>query len=168
GETASVLGGAGVWSVGLNPLTGNESALRALEDADLVIDLVFLMWSREQLKIEAAGTRILMVVEPRQLLARMFPTRDLRRRVEASEELLAKAGVLRVTSPAGTDVVYRLGRYPVMTEYGFTDTPGRWDTWPSGFLFTGGADDGVDGSVVVDAGDILVAPFKIYVREPIE
>jgi 2,5-dihydroxypyridine 5,6-dioxygenase len=168
GETASVLGGAGVWSVGLNPLTGNESALEALKSADLVIDLVFLMWSKEQLEIERAGTRILMVVEPKPLLARMFPTPDLRRRVETSQELLARASTLRVTSPSGTDVVYRLGTYPVMTEYGYTDTPGRWDTWPAGFLFTGGADDGVDGLVVAAPGDILVAPFKVYLREAIQ
>ncbi len=47
-------------------------------------------------------------------------------------------------------MTYKLGVYPVVTEYGYTDTPGRWDHWPAGFLFTGGADDGVDGKVVVD------------------
>ena len=48
-----------------------------------------------------------------------------------------------------------------------TDTPGRWDHWPSGFLFTGGADDGVDGKVVIAPGDIIF-PFKTYVQTPIE
>src|SRR6266700_3166665 len=61
---------------------------------------------------------------------------------EASTTLLGDAG-------AGTVVVYQLSQYGVMTEYGFTDTPGRWDHWPSGFLFTGGDDDGVDGKVVL-------------------
>ncbi len=54
-----------------------------------------------------------------------------------------------------------------MTEYGYTETPGRWDHWPAGFLFTGGADDGVDGTVVIDRGDIIVTPFKKYVEDPI-
>jgi 2,5-dihydroxypyridine 5,6-dioxygenase len=151
----------------LNPLTGNQPAIEALKRADLVIDLVFLLFSREQLDIQAAGTRILLVVEPLEVLARMFPSRELRDRVEAGERRLSKAHQLRFTNPAGTDVTYELGRYGVLTEYGFTDTPGRWDHWPGGFLATNGTDDGVNGRVVMDRGDI-VYPFKTYIREPID
>ena len=53
------------------------------------------------------------------------------------------------------------------TQYGYTDTPGRWDHWPSGFVFTGGADDSIDGKVVIASGDILL-PHKLYVQSPIE
>jgi 2,5-dihydroxypyridine 5,6-dioxygenase len=153
--------------VGLNPLAGNQPAIEALKRADLVIDLVFLLFSREQLDIQAAGTRILLVVEPLDVLARMFPSQELRDRVEAGERRLSSARQLRFTNPAGTDVTYELGRYGVLTEYGFTDTPGRWDHWPGGFLATSGTDDGVNGHVVMDRGDI-VYPFKTYVREPID
>jgi len=90
----------------------------------------------------------------------------LRERVEAGAVLLGNAEVLRFTNVAGSDVTYKLGAYPVITQYGYTDTPGRWDHWPSGFLFTGGADDGVDGTVIIAPGDILL-PFKEYVRDPI-
>ena len=48
-----------------------------------------------------------------------------------------------------------------------SDTPGRWDHWPSGFLFTGGSDDGVNGKVVLAPGDIIL-PFKVYAQQPIE
>ncbi len=65
-------------------------------------------------------------------------------------------------------MVYTLGSYPVISEYGFSDEPGRWDHWPSGFILTGGADDGVDGRVVVAPGDIVITPFKRYVTSPIE
>ncbi len=164
----SAISGAGVWAVGLNPLTGNELAIETLKQADLVVDLVFLLHSKEQVEIQAAGTRMLLVMEPPETLARLFPTADQRRRVEASEELLAGAKTLRVTSPGGTDVTYSLGAYPIMTQYGYTDTPGRWDHWPSTFLFTNGHDDGVEGRVVVDCGDIVVAPFLRYVESPIE
>jgi hypothetical protein len=41
---------------GLNPLTGNQPAIETLKRADLVIDLV-LLFSREQLDIQTAGTR---------------------------------------------------------------------------------------------------------------
>ena len=153
--------------VGLNPLAGNQPAIEALKRADLVIDLVFLLFSREQLDIQATGTRILLVVEPLDVLARMFPSQELRDRVEAGERRLSSARQLRFTNTAGTDVTYELGRYGVLTEYGFTDTPGRWDHWPGGFLATSGTDNGVNGRVVMDRGDI-VYPFKTYVREPID
>jgi 2,5-dihydroxypyridine 5,6-dioxygenase len=164
----SALSGAGVWAVGVNPLTGNELAVETLKQVDLVVDLVFLLHSREQVEIQQAGVRMLLVIEQPETLARLFPTREDRRRVEASEELLANAKTLRVTSAAGTDVVYELGSFPVMTQYGYTDTPGRWDHWPSTFLFTNGDEDGVDGKVVVDRGDLVVAPYQRFVEEPVE
>jgi 2,5-dihydroxypyridine 5,6-dioxygenase len=73
---------------------------------------------------------------------------------------------LRITSRHGTDVIYKLGVYPTVGEYGYTDQPGRWDHWPAAFVFTGGADDGVDGKIVLAPGDVLL-PFNAYVREPV-
>jgi 2,5-dihydroxypyridine 5,6-dioxygenase len=165
--STTLVGDAGAWTVGATPLAGNRPAMDALKQADLVIDLMFLLFSKEQIEIQEAGARMLLCVEPIDNLARLFPTLDQRRRVETSEELIGKAKTFRFTNKAGTDVVYQLGPYGVMTEYGYTDTPGRWDHWPAGFLFTGGADDGVDGTVVVDRGDIIVTPFKKYVEDPI-
>lgn len=152
---------------GTNALTGNQPAIDALKQADLMIDTALLLFSPEQREIQAAGTRILLVVEPIEVLSRMFPTQELRERVEAGERRLKKARNLRFTNAAGTDVSYELGAYPILTEYGFTDTPGRWDHWPGGFLATSGKDDGVNGKVVMAQGDI-VYPFKSYVRDPIE
>lgn len=163
----SLDGESGVWAVGMTPLARNRPALEALKQADVVIDLMLLLFSKEQLEIQAAGARILLCVEPMDVCTRLFPTRDLRERVEAGAEIFSRASSLRFTNPAGTDVTYQLGAYPVMTEYGFTDEPGRWDHWPSGFLFTGGADDGVDGRVVIAPGDI-VFPWKAYAQSPIE
>lgn len=166
--STSLVGDAGAWMVGVTPLADNRPAIDALKQADLVIDLMFLLFSREQIEIQEAGARMLLCVEPIDNLARMFPTADQRRRVETSEELLKNAKSFRFTNAAGSDLTYKLGAYPVMTEYGFTDTPGRWDHWPAGFLFTGGADDGVDGKVVVDRGDIIITPFKKFVADPVE
>jgi 2,5-dihydroxypyridine 5,6-dioxygenase len=149
-------------------LAGNAAAVDMLKGADLVIDLVFLLYAPELYEILGAGTRVLSVLDPLTNLLRLFPTTDLRERVEVGEELLRRASTLHVTSPGGTDVTYKLGVYPVTTQYGYTDRPGRWDLWPSGFLFTGGADDGVDGKVVLSPGDAIVLPFLAYVREPVE
>ena len=153
-------------AVGATSLAGNRPAIEALKSADIVIDLIFLLFSREQIEITDNGTRVLLVVEPFSVLRDMLPTPALRQRVEAAETRLQTARVMHITSPAGTDVTYRLGDYPVMTEYGYTDTPGRWDHWPAGMLLTQGADDGVDGVVVLDAGDI-VFPLKRYIVDPV-
>ncbi|MQA15851.1 MAG: leucyl aminopeptidase [Pseudonocardiaceae bacterium] len=164
-SAASLDGGGGV---GATPLTNNRPAVETLKRADLLVDLVFMLFSKEQLEIQEAGTRILLCIEPFENLVRLFPTADQRRRVEASAKLLEKASTFRFTNRAGTDVTYQLGQYPVLMEYGFTDQPGRWDHWPAGFLLTGGADDGVNGRVVVDRGDIITIPFMRYVQDPME
>jgi 2,5-dihydroxypyridine 5,6-dioxygenase len=151
---------------GRNPLTGNRAAIEALCKVDLVVDVMGLLFSHEQNEITAAGARMLLVIEPFNVLKSMFPNQDIRRRVEAGEALLARARELHVTSEAGTDIRYRIGDYPVMTEYGFTDAPGRWDHFPSGFLLTHGNDGAVDGKVVIAPGDILTA-MRRYVQSPI-
>lgn len=156
----------GGWNVGLTGLASMPEAVEALKNCDMLIDCVFLLFSPEQVAIQAAGTRILTAVEPPQLLARMLPFKELREKVEIAGEILGKAKVMRITSPGGTDVTYKLNTYPTVTEYACTDEPGRWDHWPSGFVFTGGDDDGVDGTIVVAPGDILL-PQNIYVRDPI-
>lgn len=157
---------SGSWEVGVTGLASNPEAVEALKKADMVVDLIFLLFSEEQMAIQAAGARVLTAVEPAPLLARLPPTKQLRERVEVGAEILSKAKVMRITSPHGTDVTYRLGVYPTMSEYGCTDQPGRWDHWPAAFVFTGAADDGVDGTIVVAPGDVLL-PFNSYVRDPI-
>ncbi|GAB4167970.1 MAG: hypothetical protein OHK0024_03200 [Thalassobaculales bacterium] len=152
---------------GRTAIAGNRPAIEALKQADIVIDLMGMLFSHEQNEITATGTRMLLVVEPVEVLRQMFPDQDLRRRVEYGAGLLASARELRFTSPHGTDVTYKLGQYPVMTEYGFTDTPGRWDHFPSGFLLTQGNDGAVEGTVVLMPGDIVNA-FRRYVQSPVK
>ncbi len=154
------------WSVGVTGLAAMPDAVEALKNCDMLIDCIFLLFSPEQFAIQGAGTRILTAVEPPELLARMLPYPELREKVELAHAMLDKAKVMRITSPHGTDVTYRLNIYDAIAEYACTDTPGRWDHWPSGFVFTGGDDDGVDGQIVVSPGDILL-PQNVMVREPI-
>ncbi len=156
----------GGWAVGQTDLKDMPEAVEALKNADMLIDCIFLLFSPEQLAIQAAGTRVLTVVEPPELLARMLPSLELREKVEIAGDILSRAKVMHITSPHGTDVQYELNSYPTVTEYASTDEPGRWDHWPSGFVFTGADDDGVNGQIVVAAGDILL-PQKLYVREPL-
>lgn len=147
-------------------LTGNLAAQRALESVDLVIDTMMLLHSPEQEQILKTGTRILLAVEPPEVLARILPTLEDKIRVQTAEKYLKAAKSMHVTSKAGTDFYAPLGQYPAVTEYGFADEPGRWDHWPSGFLFTWPNENTAEGTLVLDIGDILL-PFKNYVREKV-
>ncbi len=151
---------------GQHPLVGHALAMDTCKRADMVIDLMGLLFSAEQLEIQAAGTRILRLMEPLHVLKQMAPTEDHRRRCELGRDLILKSKRMRITSPQGTDVTYGLSQYPAIAEYGYTDEPGRWDHFPSGFVFTQGNDNEVDGTVVLSPGDIICA-FKRYVESPV-
>ena len=84
--STSLDGDHGAWTVGATPLAKNRPVVEALKSADLVIDLMFLLFSKEQLEIQAAGARILLCIEPVDVLQRLFPTADIRQRVEAGED----------------------------------------------------------------------------------
>lgn len=152
--------------LGETPLSNNPVALAALKTSDLVLDLMVLLFSPEQMEILGSGTKILLAVEPPEILVRAVPTQEDRRRVRRATEVLSKARLMRVTSPAGTDATFRIGDFPTIGEYGFCDEPGRWDHWPSGFLFTFANEGGSDGTIVIDKGDILL-PQKNYMADKI-
>ncbi|MBB1629473.1 2,5-dihydroxypyridine 5,6-dioxygenase [Cupriavidus sp. UME77] len=152
--------------LGETPLTNNPVALAALKSSDLVLDLMLLLFSPEQMEILDSGTKILLAVEPPEILVRTVPTAADRKRVLEASKLLRRAKQMHVTSPAGTDVTFQIGEFPTISEYGFCEEPGRWDHWPSGFLFTFANEGGSDGTIVIDRGDILL-PQKNYVSEMI-
>ena len=152
--------------LGTTPLTGNRAAIAALKSSDLVLDLMTLLFSPEQHDILASGTKILLAVEPPEVLARIVPTEEDYHRVNAGAALLEGKKMMHVTSAAGTDVRLPLGEFPVVREYGFVDQPGRWDHWPSGFTFTFPNEGQAEGRIVIDKGDILL-PQKNYVNTPI-
>ena len=152
--------------LGETPLTNNPVALAAMKNSDIVLDLMLLLFSPEQMEILESGTKILLAVEPPEVLVRAVPTEADRQRVLAASRLLKSAKKMHVTSPAGTDVTFKLGDFPTISEYGFCEEPGRWDHWPSGFLFTFANEGGSDGTIVIDRGDILL-PQKNYVSDKI-
>ncbi|MFY3951218.1 2,5-dihydroxypyridine 5,6-dioxygenase [Achromobacter xylosoxidans] len=152
--------------LGTTPLTGNPAAIAALKASDLVLDLMTLLFSPEQHEILQGGTKILLAVEPPEILCRLVPTEADRARVRAAAAQIAEARQMRITSRAGTDLQCRLGSFPAISEYGFVDEPGRWDHWPSGFVLTWPDEGHSNGQVVLDRGDILL-PMKDYVTDPI-
>src|ERR1700754_3902592 len=80
--------------LGETPLTGNRAAIAALKASDLVLDLMTLLFSPEQHDILASGTKILLAVEPPEVLVRTVPTEADRARVLAASTKLKKARVM--------------------------------------------------------------------------
>ncbi len=152
--------------VGITPLTGHRLVVDMLKKADMVLDLMGLLHSPEQLEILAAGARMLLVVEPPDMLARMIPSPDDRRRVQAAQKRLKAAKTMTVTSKAGSDLTMPLGQFPTLAQWGYSDEPGHWDHWPSGFVATWPNEGASSGRLVIDSGDILL-PFKVYVQSKV-
>ena len=152
--------------LGTTPLTGNRAAIAALKASDLVIDLMTLLFSPEQHEILSTGTKILLAVEPPEILCRLLPCEHDRERVNEASKLIKASKEMHIRSDAGTSLRCPLGDFPAISEYGFVDEPGRWDHWPSGFALTWPNELQAQGIVVLDIGDILL-PMKEYVLEPI-
>ena len=154
-------------NIGQNNLSQYPEAIEKCKAADIVIDHMLLLFSPEQIEMQEAGTRILLIVEPIEILQRLEPQNGLRTRVEAGARRLATGRTLRFLNSAGTDVTYQLGGKSILDEYGYTDEPGRWDHWPSGFVATMPVAEGVSGRVVMSPGDI-VFPQKKALAAPVE
>ena len=144
-----------------------ESAVPALREAHLLIDLVFMHDRRIREFGAAHGLRTLVVLEPVEILERLLPVKDDKRRVLAAQSHIRSAKRLRITSPSGTDFHGTLGQLRGNCQYGFADDPGHWDQWPGAFVTTYVDDLTAEGIVVVDTGD-MIFPFKEYVRSPIK
>ncbi len=134
----------------------------------MVVETLFMLFSDELTEIQQAGTRILTCIEPVDLLARMFPTEELKRRTDAAVEALAGGAdaALHERRRHRRHLPDRLpgqGAVRLRRPARGSGTTGR----RAGMVLTCGEDDGIDGRVVVDRGDILL-PFKQYVAEPIE
>jgi len=152
---------------GISAIEGHDLAIGAMKAADLVIDLIWLIHSPAQKEVLKSGTRMLLAYEPPEVLARVMPSEGDRRRVLAAREAYAHGKRIRITSDAGTDLNAEIGDYPITAEYGFADTPGRWDHWPSGFVARVTNAGTARGRVVLAPGDIIL-PFNSYVQSNID
>lgn len=146
-----------------------QTIIRAWCEADMVIDLVSAgahLFSKLNSLALDAGSRVLRIAEPVDVLERMLPDPGVRRRSEAGADLLTEARELQVTSPAGTDLVFDIRDRKGVAQHGLADEPGRWDHWPSGLSLVAPLESSARGRLVVGVGD-LVFTLGRYVAEPI-
>lgn len=148
-------------------LSSVPAAVTAFKEADLMVDLMLILFEPELEEIKHAGTRVISCVEPPEVLMRMFPTEDQRRRSEEALASMRAASTAHVTSAAGTDVVYEFGELVPFCQYGYSDEAGRWDQFPSTFVVHCPNPDGTNGRVVLGPGDIIW-PFGRFIDDVID
>jgi 2,5-dihydroxypyridine 5,6-dioxygenase len=148
------------WAPHDRPEARPKVIMEAWKNADLVIDMttqpgqLYTPVTYEALK---SGTRVLRVSLPLDDMQRMFPTPEVIRRVRASTAILERGTRLRMTSPAGTDVIFvRAPDRPVGHQDGVADEPGHWDMWPAGQVAVAPLEDRSEGVLVINTGDILL------------
>jgi 2,5-dihydroxypyridine 5,6-dioxygenase len=105
-----------------------------------------------------AGARVLMIQEPLEVLRRMLPTPETRRRGLAGAKRLQEAREIHVTSRAGSDFTLRKDGRKGMYQGGVADEPGRWDHWPSGLVTCAPLEDSAEGIYVIEPGDAMLFP----------
>lgn len=148
---------------------GSErSVVDAWKRADIVIDVSSHAHVYGELMRDAllSGTRILRMAVTEEVIRRLTPREELRRRVEAGQKIMHEGSTMRITSPAGTDLTfYKEGR-DALGIYSVADKPGRWDIWPAGMVNCAPHEDRGEGVLVLSPGDMMLA-IRQYVHSPV-
>jgi 2,5-dihydroxypyridine 5,6-dioxygenase len=150
-------------------LEGYAPVIAALRSATLVVDLTsYTLVHDQSLKaILDGGARILMLsYEHPELLERTEPDEELERRTRLGIERMKAARVMRVTSPAGTDLAVDVSGGKVGGGWGYCTDPGTISYWPGGFVAVYPRAGTVAGRVVLARGDINIT-FKRFVESPV-
>jgi len=153
--------------VGVDPLRDLAPAIEAMKSADIVIAFTRPLFTKGLREIMKAGTRVLMVIDHPDDLEMLMSGPGIERAVKAAGRRLERAREVRYASDAGTDLTVRTGEYPVMIQYGYADEPGRFDHWGVAVVHTFPNEGSANGKVLINAGDMVVLPFKRYVQDPI-
>ena len=153
--------------VGVATIGKCKGTLEALSVADMILIFhvpLFSKWLRE---VMGKGVRVQMIIDAPDDLEQLQSPPGLKEAVLYAQSLYEKTREVRVTSRAGTDLTYRCGEYPVMSQYGIADEPGHFDHWGVGLLHTFPNEASANGRVVVQPGDIVILPYCRYVQDAI-
>ena len=143
--------------------------VNALASSSFVVDLTVegLQHAVELPAILKGGARVLVISnEHPEILERCMPDTGLEARVRAGMKMLRGTKSMRVTSVAGTDLTIRLEGARVGGVWGFTAKPGTLTHWPGGLCLAFPAAGSVNGTLVMDAGDMNLT-FKRYLEHPV-
>lgn len=150
-------------------IAGLEPAVAALAGSSFVADCTVegLLHAPELGAILSGGARVLMVSnEHPEILERLVPDPALKDRVQQGAAMLERATQMRVTSAAGTDLTIDVSQAPAAASWGITDGAGTIAHWPGGLCLCFPASGAVEGTLVLDVGDVNLT-FKRYLETPV-
>jgi 2,5-dihydroxypyridine 5,6-dioxygenase len=140
--------------------------VRALCEAGFVVDCTLegLMHAPETPDILKSNGRVLVISnEHPEALERMTPDDALEKRVRMATKMLRAAKHMRVQSSAGTDLAINMEDARTVGVWGWTDKPGTLAHWPGGLVVSFPKTGTVNGTLVLDRGDINLT-FKRYLE----
>ncbi len=137
-------------------------------EADLIVYMSShsLHYNRDMGRALDGGTRILMAVQPLQVMSRLRAHPDVVARTRAGALRLQEARTIRIRSDAGTDLVMECGDRPALAHYGVADVPGHLDFWGAGMVETAQLEGTTEGRLVLDVGDANFS-FGRYMEAPV-
>jgi 2,5-dihydroxypyridine 5,6-dioxygenase len=141
----------------------------ALGQSGFVVDCTLegLMHAPETPAILKAGARILVISnEHPEALERMRPDPRLEAQVRAAAKMLRGSKRMTVTSTAGTDLRIDMTGAATVGVWGWTDRPGTLAHWPGGLVVSFPKSGTVNGTLVLDRGDVNLT-FKRYLESPV-
>ena len=153
--------------VGVPTIGQCKGTLEAVCAADMVLIFHVPLFSKWLKEVMGRGVRVQMIIDAPDDLYHLQSPPGLKEAVLHAHALYEKTREVRVTSKAGTDLTYRCGQYPVMSQYGMADEPGRFDHWGVGLLHTFPNEGSANGQVIVCPGDIVILPYCRFVQDEI-
>ena len=154
--------------VGVPTIGQCKGTLEALMACDMILIFHVPLFSEWLKKVRAKGVRVQMIIDAPDDLEQLQSPPGLKEAVLHSHRIYEKTREVRVTSKAGTDFSYSCGEFPVMSQYGMADEPGRFDHWGVGLVHTFPNEGSARGRVVIQPGDIIILPYCRYVQDTIE
>ena len=150
-------------------LQGQRAAIEGLKAAGLVVDLTVegLLHARELPEVLSGGARLLMISnEHPDALERLVPDLAMEPRVKAAVKRARAAKAMRVVSAAGTDLNVDMREASTAGVWGWCDRPKTVAHWPGGLVVSFPRSGSVNGTLVLDAGDVNLT-FKRYLERPV-
>lgn len=150
-------------------LAGQSAVVQALARCTLVVDCTVegLQHAAELPQILAGGARVLVVSnEHPEILVRCLPQPEDEAQAREAMRRLKAASRMHVSSPAGTDLAIDLTGARIGGVWGFTSKPGTLTHWPGGLVLAFPAAGRVDGTLVLDRGDVNLT-FKRYLNDAV-
>lgn len=148
---------------------GYDDLLAGLSACTLAIDVTVegLLHSEQRDVLLKSGVRVFMISsEHPEILARCMPNPDLLPVLDDAMNRLSVAKTMSVKSRAGTDLHIKTEGAPTRGGVGFLRDEDMVAYWPAGLVLCFPLENSVDGTLVLNAGDVNLT-FKKYVDSPV-